>query len=654
TFAALVTSEETTQNSYLLWKKVNERFASSTFNSKGRIWSKFQKLTYDNSLKDFLANTWKCLSDIASVGIAVEEEILAFSILTKLPEEFHLLIENVTLNAETQGNPDAILNVLHEATLKKDALSTDTSRALILKKDSFPSKIVHYCSNGKHNPLVTTHGPEKYWQIHPELKPERQRKDKEQKVNFTIAQALFTHHSRESDLSITIVLETGASNHMFNNKFFFENLHPNHHTKVTTECGKSNLTSQGTGLAKMVDCLGNLWLLPNSLYVPDLTTNLLALSSIAKNKTRIKKTTSYFEVYIDNNDKPSFICPVTSGILETRIILSDSCCLNTQKIEDGDLWHKRLGHMNKNNMKKLVKTTKISNVCDDCVKGKITQLPFKQSFKVADHILEDIHLDLCRPFQTLSMAGAKYLIIIVDQMSGFITTKFLKNKSNCFNHFCIFKLLAENKFTTKIKNILTDGGGEFMNKSFKNHCIESGINHIISPPYTPQHNPFSERVLTATFLCNLIPKHKNQKTPYEIWHKSKPPLHKLKPFECKAWLKIPTHSIRNKFESKAWDGIFLGYENEASSYRILRVSDQKVIISKHVIFNENKFPSLSSQTQPMEDITKIFLFPRQSTEEETNNDSNMEESSSSVDLASLDNEKEEIFLDALEQQAKRI
>ncbi|MBW0553296.1 hypothetical protein O181_093011 [Austropuccinia psidii MF-1] len=221
TFAALVTSEEITQNSYLLWKKVNERFASSTFNSKVRIWSKFQKLTYDNSLKDFIANTRKCLSDIASVGIAVEEEILAFSILTKLPEEFHSLIEKVTLNAETQGNPDAILNVLHEATLKEDALRTDTSRALILKKDSFLSKIVHYCSNGKHNPLVTTHGPEKCWQLHPKLKPERRRKDKEQKVNFTIARALFTHHSRESDLSRTIVLDTGASNHMLNNEFFF-------------------------------------------------------------------------------------------------------------------------------------------------------------------------------------------------------------------------------------------------------------------------------------------------------------------------------------------------------------------------------------------------------------------------------------------------
>ncbi|MBW0584513.1 hypothetical protein O181_124228, partial [Austropuccinia psidii MF-1] len=126
--------------------------------------------------------------------IAVEDGILAFSILTKLPEEFHYLIEKFTLNADTQGNPDAILNELHEASLKEEALSSDSTKALVLKKDEFPSKVVHYCSNGRHNPLVTTHTPEKCWQLHPEIKPQRKQKQKkEQRSNFTIAQAFFTH-----------------------------------------------------------------------------------------------------------------------------------------------------------------------------------------------------------------------------------------------------------------------------------------------------------------------------------------------------------------------------------------------------------------------------------------------------------------------------
>ncbi|MBW0541890.1 hypothetical protein O181_081605 [Austropuccinia psidii MF-1] len=187
TFAALVTSEDITQNCYLLWNKVNEQFASSSFNRKARLWSKFQKLVYKNNVKEFISNTQKCLSDIASVGIAVEDKILAFSILTKLPDEFNSLIEKVTLNADTQGNPDAILNALHEASLKEEALSNDPTKAITLNKINFPSKIVHYCSNGRHNPLVTTHSPEIFWQLHPKLKPEKKKQDKEKKTNFTIS-----------------------------------------------------------------------------------------------------------------------------------------------------------------------------------------------------------------------------------------------------------------------------------------------------------------------------------------------------------------------------------------------------------------------------------------------------------------------------------
>ncbi|MBW0476696.1 hypothetical protein O181_016411 [Austropuccinia psidii MF-1] len=187
TFVALFILEEITQNSFQLWKKVNKRFASSSFNSKARIWSKFQKLTYEDNLKEFITNTRKCLRNIASVSIAIEDEILAFSILKKLPDEFHSLIEKVTQNAKTQGNPNPILNVLHEEALKEKALSIDTIKTLALNKEISPLKIIHYCSNGKHNPLVTTHSPEKCWQLHPELKPDRKNENKEQKANFTIA-----------------------------------------------------------------------------------------------------------------------------------------------------------------------------------------------------------------------------------------------------------------------------------------------------------------------------------------------------------------------------------------------------------------------------------------------------------------------------------
>ncbi|MBW0483969.1 hypothetical protein O181_023684 [Austropuccinia psidii MF-1] len=201
------------------------------------------------------------------------------------------------------------------------------------------------------------------------------------------------------------------------------------------------------------------------------------------------------------------------------------------------------------------------------------------------------------------------------------------------------------------------GGGEFVNKSFKNHCAELGINHIISPPYTPQHNPFAERgnqsilekarfillksqltikfwaeaVSTATFLCSLIPKYENQKN----------------------HMKYGIIQNYHYLASKAWEEIFLKYENESSSYCILRISDQKIIISRHVFFDKETFPPLPSQKQFTEDIVRIFPNPIQTTKEFPT-DSNTEEDSSSSELNSVDNEEEDTYVDALEHKPKRI
>ncbi|MBW0554137.1 hypothetical protein O181_093852 [Austropuccinia psidii MF-1] len=224
---------------------------------------------------------------------------------------------------------------------------------------------------------------------------------------------------------------------------FPENLYPDHQTNVDTGRNKSFLTSQGRGLAKLYDWLENLLLFPKSLYIHDLTTNLPSLSTIAKNETQMKRTIQIFETYLENNDKSSFVFPISSGVLETQINISTSHFLNTQEKDSGDLWHKKLGHMKKVDINKLINTTEFINVGNESIKGKIIQLNFKHSFKTTDHVLENVQLDLCGPFQIQSLSGATYFGIIIDQMSGFLTTKYIRNKSDYFNKFPNIRLLAE-------------------------------------------------------------------------------------------------------------------------------------------------------------------------------------------------------------------
>ncbi|MBW0530488.1 hypothetical protein O181_070203 [Austropuccinia psidii MF-1] len=251
----------TSQNSHKLWRGINKWFASSSFNSKAR------------------------LNKISSVGLEVGDIILAFTILTNLPEEFQPPIEKLTLNAKQQGNPNNVLTKLHEKALKGEALSIESSEAVALNRKTFPSKTVHYCANCKHNALVKSHGTKKCWQLHPELMS--QRRKKEAQSSFTLAQALLTQKGNKPTTA-SLVLDTGASNHMFNNKGFFPSISPCS-TKISTGCNSSSLKAEAIGITKIIDRQGKTWNLHNSLYVPALTTNLLSLTHLASSETTIKK-----------------------------------------------------------------------------------------------------------------------------------------------------------------------------------------------------------------------------------------------------------------------------------------------------------------------------------------------------------------------------
>ncbi|MBW0511149.1 hypothetical protein O181_050864 [Austropuccinia psidii MF-1] len=52
----------------------------------------------------------------------------------------------------------------------------------------------------------------------------------------------------------------------------------------------------------------------------------------------------------------------------------------------------------------------------------------------------------------------------------------------------------------------------------------------------------------------------------------------------------------------------LGYANQASAYRILRMADKSVVISRHIKFDESIFPSLAVNPQsiPMKFPYVIF------------------------------------------------
>ncbi|MBW0505199.1 hypothetical protein O181_044914 [Austropuccinia psidii MF-1] len=308
---------------------------------------------------------WKirqCLNEVIRVKVEVGTPTLVFAILIKFPEEYHNVVEKGTTNTETLGNPNYILNLLHDVALKEEALhNQNNNQTLALNREVFQSKTIHYCKDGRHNPLAN-HAAERCRQLHPELW--REKYNKEARVNLTIAWALmkrvYTCFRKYNEL--TVVLDTGVSNHTFNDRHFCANLQYVTNMPISTGCDKCTLSATETGTAKVLDRNGEMWTLNDCLYVPGLTENLIALLQLAEEIT-IKRLGKKSEVYLNKEAKPEFVCNVTSGILEARIAMSrEAKRLNTVNLN----WHDRLGHMYDKGIKKLLPESERDDICNIC------------------------------------------------------------------------------------------------------------------------------------------------------------------------------------------------------------------------------------------------------------------------------------------------
>ena len=101
------------------------------------------------------------------------------------------------------------------------------------------------------------------------------------------------------------------------------------------------------------------------------------------------------------------------------------------------------------------------------------------------------------------------------------------------------------------------------------------------------YNFWAEAISTACHYTNRLYLRKGlNKTPYEILTGNKPIISYFKVFGCKCFYKIKGVCL-SKFESKALEGIFVGYGAESHTYRIFDKTSGIVVDSCRVIFDEN-------------------------------------------------------------------
>jgi hypothetical protein len=130
-----------------------------------------------------------------------------------------------------------------------------------------------------------------------------------------------------------------------------------------------------------------------------------------------------------------------------------------------------MGHIHFDNLVKVSKKEAIremphimkptNTLCKHCQQGKQTKTQFKSKEYSMTRPSEIVHSDLVEPTTTKVLKGKKYFMLLVDDYTRMTTVCFLRNKSEDFENFEVYKKMVENEMYLKIKCLRSNNGGEF-------------------------------------------------------------------------------------------------------------------------------------------------------------------------------------------------
>ena len=118
---------------------------------------------------------------------------------------------------------------------------------------------------------------------------------------------------------------------------------------------------------------------------------------------------------------------------------------------DLDLWHCRLGHDNKRDVRKLSKSVQRAKLhtssfsesfCDIFAPNKLNRKPTSSKMALRKSSkLELVYSDVRGPMETTPLGGHRYVVSFIDSYSRFVRAYFMKHKSEVLEKFASFVLM---------------------------------------------------------------------------------------------------------------------------------------------------------------------------------------------------------------------
>lgn len=408
-----------------------------------------------------------------------------------------------------------------------------------------------------------------------------------------------------------LVIDSGATDHFIRDKFLLSNIHtlaqPIH---IELGDGKRVTASEKGDLR-----IGRI-VLKDALHVPDLAYNLISVRRVVRNKGWTWRFTDQAGHLIGPDGKTRLEAGVNGSLYTVR---TTSHSVNSQADLALLSWHDRCGHLNTAGIQRLGRSGRLgpgwekgvdSSACIDCLQGKAKRRATGLGTTRATKPFEVISVDLWGPASTASRNGSRYMITCYDDFTSRITVGFLAFKHEAASAIQRIIQQGENRQGSTVKIVRSDAGGEFLSNNLKRWFESKGISHVVIPPTDHAQNGRVERAhLTllndvrtlllssqlphsfwadaaryAAYTRNRTLRAGATESAEDMWQGRQVSLANLCAFGQAALYRVTEQ--QSKLQPRARKAVIIGYEDDASFYRLYDPVLRKAVISRDVTLLE--------------------------------------------------------------------
>ena len=149
-------------------------------------------------------------------------------------------------------------------------------------------------------------------------------------------------------------LDTGANSHMTGKKALFHSIDENQRGRVKFGDG-STIPYEGKGNIYVTLKTGEVLIIPNVLYLPDLKTNILSLEKLDDQGCKTTLRSGFITVHDKSERLLTKTKKTSRNMYKMKININESCNLIEEEASEAWLWHKRFCHQSFHTLQDMIR-----------------------------------------------------------------------------------------------------------------------------------------------------------------------------------------------------------------------------------------------------------------------------------------------------------